>query len=370
MTDFSVTFEPKTFDELPRWRDDNHLAAFQAFQNSSHKLADAAARGTGYLGTPSSAGLLATARRALLDPTQPADREQARAFFETHFVPHRVVQQTGEGLLTGYYEPILEGARSPDATYTIPLLRRPKDLVNLVSEADRGKFGDQLTHGRQTEHGIEPFPTRAEIETGALAGQTLEFIWLKDAVDAFFLHVEGSGVVRFDTGNSTRVTYDGKNGHPYTSIGQYLIEQGHFRSEEMTFEALRAWLKADFNRAREVMQQNQSFIFFRELTAADPDCALGVLQIPLSAHRSLAVDTSFHEIGVPIYVVAPNMEHVDQDLGLNRLMIAQDVGSAIRGPERGDVFFGSGVEAGRQAGLTLHQGAFYVLKPRDSENQV
>jgi peptidoglycan lytic transglycosylase A len=355
-----VNFVPVVYDDLPGWRDEDHRTAFVAFCVSAKRLIELSDSGTGYLGTPPSEDLLFAAKQAVC--SEPDSRKNPRQFFENHFTPHQV-RHDGRRLLTGYYEPVLEGARLPDKKYCWPLLNRPKDLVNLVAESERGQKGDSLTHGRKAGDDIVPYATRREIDEGALDTQQLAFLWLKDPVDRFFLHVQGSGVVALPDGSETRVTYDGKNGHPYTSVGRYVIDQGWFPEAEMSLDRLKDWLCAHPDQAREAMWQNKSYIFFRELTADEPATALGVMEIPLTKDRSLAVDTAFHEIGTPIYVTAPDLTHIDTTHGLRRLMIAQDVGSAIRGPERGDIFYGTGDEAGTLAGNTIHPGTFYVLKP-------
>ncbi|MGE5266782.1 MAG: MltA domain-containing protein, partial [Deltaproteobacteria bacterium] len=232
------------------------------------------------------------------------------------------------------------------------------------AESERGAKAEQLTHARRTPAGLEPYATREAIEEGALAGQDLEFVWLEDPVDAFFLHVQGSGLIAFDDGTSARITYDGKNGHPYTSVGRYLIDAGLFPADQMSLDALKAWLRADRARGIAAMRQNKSYVFFRELTGESARSALGAMEIPLSEHRSLAVDTRFHDLGTPVYVVSPALTVAGGDRGFHRLMVAQDVGSAIRGPERGDIYYGTGDEAGARAGTTRHPGNFYVLLPK------
>ena len=212
------------------------------------------------------------------------------------------------------------------------------------------------------------------IDQGSLNGQGLELLWLEDAVDCFFLHIQGSGLIRLPDGTALRITYDGKNGHPYTSVGRYLIDQGHFTFDQMSLDAMKVWLGADAARGRQAMWQNKSFVFFRVLDGDEAKSAMGVMHIPLSEGRSLAVDTSFHAIGTPVYVCAPTLTHAAGAAGLThaagaagagfkRLMIAQDVGSAIRGPERGDLYFGSGDQAGALAGVTKHPGTYFVLLP-------
>lgn len=353
-------FEPAAYADLPGWHDDDHAAAFQAFVRSAAPVLESARTSKRTAGP--SEGLLAACRAALAAPA--VTSESARQFFEQRFLPHRVVHDGPEGLLTGYYEPLLEGSRVPGGPYVIPIYRRPPDLVNLVAESERGALADGLTHARQTASGIEPYTTRAEIESGALADRGLEFLWLKDPVDTFFMHIQGSGCIRLPDGSQIRITYDGKNGHPYTSIGRYLIDAGEMPAEGMSLDALKVWLKADAGRGQAAMWQNKSFVFFRELKGAEAQSPMGVLEIPLSAGRSLAVDTAFHIIGTPIYVTSQTLRHAPgQPQGFRRLMIAQDVGSAIRGPERGDVYFGSGDEAGRLAGVTKHAGTYFALLP-------
>lgn len=358
-----LTFEPVTFSDLPGWVENDHLASLKAFVRSARAIELAASSASGKTRVASNA-LVAAAQSAAERVAAISTTDTARDFFEATFTPHRVVHQGAEGLLTGYYEPVLAGSRTSSAEFRFPVYRRPPDLVNLVGEAERGALADGLTHARKTELGTEPYATRAEIEGGALDGQDLELLWLADPVDTFFMHIQGSGRIRFPDGATIRITYDGKNGHPYTSIGRYLIDAGLFDANDMSLDALKVWLAADPERGRRVMQENRSFIFFRELENED-DGPLGALEIPLSSGRSLAVDTAYHAIGTPIYISAPTLEPWAAGESFARLMIAQDVGSAIRGPERGDIYFGSGDEAGRLAGTTKHAGRFFVLLPRE-----
>ena len=357
-----VAFAPVPFAELPDWAEDDHLAAFRTFVRSAPAVTKAAGKSAPLKTKSADAALGVVAERALASAPDIATAEAARAFFEGNFKPHRVDHPAGQGLLTGYYEPVLDGARASDATYCIPIYRRPPDLVNLVGEAERGALADGLTHARKTATGeLAPYATRAEIENGALRDQDVELVWLADPVDAFFLHVQGSGRIRLPNGTAIRITYDGKNGHPYTSIGRHLIDSGRMTAEEMSLEALKAWLTAHPADAPAVLQKNESFVFFRELEG-DAAAPLGALGTGLTDGRSLAVDTGFHALGTPVYVSAPTLAPWE-GRAFARLMIAQDVGSAIRGPERGDIYFGSGEEAGRLAGTTKHAGRFFVLLP-------
>lgn len=361
----TATFEAVGFKDLPGWDKDDHLAAFKAFLVSCPRIKAAGRAGNkaGAVAIPPE--LLAACDAAAKLPA-PVTRAAARAFFEREFTPHRVVHASPEGLLTGYYEPVLEGSRTPTEQFSTPIYKRPADLVNLVHEAQRGAKADQLTHARKTAKGTEPYSTRAEIEAGALAGQNLELMYLADPVDTFFMHIQGSGRIRLTDGTTVRVHYDGKNGHPYTSIGRYLIDQGILAADKISLGALRRWLRNDPDRGRHVMHQNASFVFFRELAGDEASGPLGVLSIPLVAGRSLAVDAGVHAIGTPVYVSSSALTHATETTkkdGFHRLMVAHDVGSAIRGPERGDIYFGSGDAAGRLAGVTKHPGNFYVLRP-------
>ena len=311
---------------------------------------------------PTPPALLAACDAALKLPAK-TTRAQARAFFEQHFTPERVVHAANQGLLTGYYEPLIEGSRKREGRFQTPILRRPADLVNLVDEANRGTVGRQLSHARKTAAGLVAFATRAEIDAGVLQGQNLELLYLADPVDVFFLQIQGSGRVKLPDGSIVRVQYDGKNGHPYTSIGRYLIDKGLLAADKVSMSALGRWLRADAGRGQMVMHQNASYVFFREMPAGS-EGPLGVLEIPLTPGRSLAVDTNVHTLGAPVYVSAPTLTHALKGRPYNRLMIAQDVGSAIRGPERGDIYFGSGEAAGRLAGITKHPGHLFVLRAR------
>jgi membrane-bound lytic murein transglycosylase A len=359
------TFTAVTYADVPGWMRDNLAEAFPAFQKSCARvLASAQAGGTAGGASPPQPAFLAICQAATALGANVLTPAAARTFFETNFVPHRVIHAGPHGLLTGYYEPVLDGARLPGSKLMVPVYRRPPDLVNIVDESMRGAKNTAHTHGRKTPGGIVPYATRAQIDGGALAGQGLELVYLADAVDVFFMQVQGSGRIRLPDGQMVRVHYDGKNGHPYTSVGKYLIDQGILTADKMSLAALGAWLRADPERGRKAMWQNASYVFFRELTAAESNGPLGVLEIPLTDGRSLAVDAGVHSIGMPVFVTSPTLSHATRGGAFERLMIAQDVGSAIKGPERGDIYFGSGPEAGKLAGVTKHPGNFFVLLPR------
>lgn len=370
MTPTAVTFEPMAFSDLPGWAADDHLAAWKAFLASCKPVLRAGARPA----KPGSAG----EPQALLDICSTAielakakairTRSEARQFFEANFQPHRITGGDSEGLLTGYYEPVIKGSRTPTATYKIPIYKRPPDLVNVVAESERGAKSGSFTHQRKTAKGLEPHLTRAEIEQGGLAGHGLELMYLKDQVDVFFMQVQGSGRIQLPNGEKVRVTYDGKNGYPYTSIGKSLIADGQMTADEMSLKSLKSYLRADKDRAKPVMWKNQSYVFFKELSGNEAKAPMGVMSIPLQTGRSLAVDTTYYPIGTPVYVDAPRITHATTSGVFRRLMVAHDVGSAIKGTERGDIYFGSGAEAGRRAGVTKQPGHLYALLPNETGN--
>lgn len=337
-----IEFMPVRFTEIPGWADDDHEAAFGALLKSCRRMKapDAACEAALKLG----------------DGT---DRETARAFFETHYLPHAV--EGGEkGFVTGYYEPEVKGARQRGGTFTVPVYGRPDDLVTLKPDDERARFNGEITGLRETSDGPKPYYTRAEIDGGALSERGLELLYLDDPVELFFMQVQGSGRVRLVDGQAVRLGFAAKNGHPYTSIGKRLVAMGEGKPADLTMQGVKAWLRADPERARKLMHENKSYVFFREI---DGDGPIGAQGVALTPERSLAIDTEYHRLGLPVFVDAPELAAPD-GTKFRRLMVAQDVGSAIRGPERGDIYWGSGVAAGDIAGRTRHAAKFTVLLPK------
>lgn len=356
----AVRYEEVAFSDLPGWAQDDQSGALSAFLASCGVLKDK--------GRTSRKGRIRDmlARLCPLARKAKGDAGKARRFFEAHFTPHRMISEA-PGFLTGYYEPELEGALEKGAGYEVPLLRRPDDLVDTVERALHASANEQFAAGRRQGGEIVPYFTRAEIENGVLDGRGLEIAFLKSPIDAFLLHVQGSGRIRLPDGRIVRVGYAGKNGYPYTSIGGVLVSRGVAPAEEMTLDRLRAWLEEDLSRGRALMQENRSYIFFRRLPEGNDDAGpIGAQGVALTEGRSLAVDASYHPLGLPIFIASDAIKHHGGE-GFRRLMIAQDVGSAIRGPERGDIFWGTGKAAERNAGLTRHAGRFFVLLPKGTE---
>jgi membrane-bound lytic murein transglycosylase A len=312
------------------------------------------------------AGLIDVCRRAL--KAVPLDGAGARAFFERNFRPLRIAA-LGEstGLLTGYYEPIVEGSRTRTAEFSVPLYRRPSNLIfsgrrqNPATFPNRGKVGRQL--GRRK---IVPYYDRAEIENGVLEGRNLEICWLKDPIEAFCIHVQGSARVRLDDGKVLRVNYEAHNGYPYTPVGRILIERNFVPRDEMSMDRIRQWMQAHPDEAKELRQENKSYVFFRVTELSEQDEAVGGQGVPLTAVRSIAVDRALHVYGTPFFIEADlPIATLAPATKFRRLMIAQDTGSAIVGPARADLYFGAGEEAGRVSGRMRHQGRFTMLVPKE-----
>ncbi|WP_246215799.1 murein transglycosylase A [Microvirga makkahensis] len=353
--------EALSFDDLDAWADDDHAAAFRAFLRSCRAL-DARAAELRPAQAPER-DLLAICRVALKDPDLP--RPEARRFFETHFRPFAVVPHSSQGFLTGYYEPEFQGSRTPDSRYRFPLLARPDDLVTIPQGESLPGIGKGLQAARRTEQGYEPYPDRAAIEDGALGSQAKPIVYLREPGEAFIIHVQGSSRIRLTDGSVMRVAYAGRNGRPYTSIGRVLVQRGEMDLESMTLARLMGWLKDNPGPARELMRQNQSYIFFREADELAPgDGPIGGAGFPLVPGRSLAVDRQLWAYGLPFWLEGRLPLTLDRSEPLRRLMIAHDTGSAIVGPARGDFFFGSGEEAGNRAGLLRHAARFVVLMPK------
>jgi membrane-bound lytic murein transglycosylase A len=350
--------EPVSFRDLEGWPADDHAAALGAFRRTCEAViagrpALRPARDDSDLRPACRAGLSVPAR-------------DARAFFERWFDPVRVLPPSGSGFLTGYFEPEYEGALAPDATFATPLLGRPDDLVTLPQGEIRPGLAPELQAARRRDDGsLEPYPDRAAIENGALGARARPIVWMRHPSEAFIIHVQGSARIRLPDGGVVRVAYAGRNGHPFTAIGRLLVERGEIPLPEMNLERLVGWLKANPGAARDLMRQNRSYIFFRRADELKPgDGPIGGAGVPLTAGRSLAVDRSLWSYGLPVWLSGelPRPDAAPEPMA--RLMIAQDTGSAILGPARGDFYWGSGAQAGTRAGLTRQRVGFTVLLPR------
>ena len=352
-----------TFRDLPGWHRDDHQAAFEAYQRSCTKLMARELRIKARQKSDK-AMLMTEPCRAMRRFTRPPDRHLSRRFFETYFTPYAIRNTKRKGILTGYYEPVLAGSRTRTPEYDVPVYRRPGDLVDLDGRRVKDKRVAGLRAARLAGDNLVPFPTRAQIDKGALVGKKLELLYLRDEVDLFFLQIQGSGRIKLADGSWMRIGFDGRNGHPYSSIGKEMIRRGLVPEAGMSLDAVKNWLRKNPGLAREIMWHNKSYIFFKEFTKKDRQAGpKGALDVVLTPGRSLAVDQRYHNLGLPIYVIAPTLRHHGEN-GFRRLMVAQDVGAAIKGPERGDIYWGSGDKAGAIAGRTKVQGQYIVLLPK------
>ncbi len=355
------------FTDLSGWTLDNHGAALAAYQRSCRWLLDRQATGAV---KPAEQVYLAVCAKAL--QVDAGNDQAARLFFERHFHPVRPTGASPSGFVTGYYEPLVTGSRVPTDHFSVPLYRRPPDLVKIDDESRPESLPAGFRFARRLPDGsLVMHPDRQAIETGALAGRGLELVWLHNPVDAFFIHVQGSARIQLTDGTIMRVGFDGKSGHPYTAIGKVLVDAGELTLEEATMDGLRAWFAENPDRVDDILHRNQSFIFFRQSTDGENrDGPVAAGGVPLTAGRSLAVDRSLYPFLMPVWIagqlpVGPG----DETKSFSRLMIAQDTGSAIIGPARGDIFFGSGPEAGAIAGRVRHPVDFVILQPRDQPGE-
>lgn len=357
----SPLFQKISFDDVPGWRQDDPAPAFAAFRRSALRSLEKPYR-TGMLGVEAQAFAAAFAEARAMSDLSSAS---ARDFFERHFVPHAVKPEgRHRGFVTGFYEPEVEASEIRTDSFRFPLLARPPDLVD-VDDANRpAGFDPYLAFGRAAKGGIVEYHDRRAIDQGVLAGKGLEIAWLAEAVDAFFIHVQGAARLVMTDGTRKRVTYAAKSGHRFTGPGGVLAALGEIPPADVTMQSIRRWFRDNPDRIHEILWRNRSYIFFREAPVEDDGLGpIAAAKVPLTPGRSIAVDRLLHTFATPFFVVAPNLDAFGGD-GFRRLMIAQDTGSAITGPARGDLFAGSGARAGEIAGVVRHSAEFIALLPR------
>ncbi len=353
--------EAISFADLPGWRADRHAEAVPALAGSCRRLATLPPGRE--LGRRGLAGPVRHMQEICtrLETASVTGPEAARRFFEAWFVPVSLSHPpSADGWFTGYFEPEVDGRRLPVAGGE-PLYRRPPELVDLDLGAFRPELGGLRLAGQVRDGQLVPMPDRAAIQAGAFAGRNLELVWILDPVEAFFLHVQGSGRVRFADGSVLHVGYAGSNGHPYYAIGRTLQRRGAIASENLSMQSIAAWLRAHPEEMRALMAENPSYVFFEE---RPPSAPLGAAGVPLTPRRSIAVDPAYVPFHLPVWVATDVPVPGGGEVAVERLMMAQDTGSAIRGPARGDLFFGPGAEAREQAGRMRASGRLWILVPR------
>jgi membrane-bound lytic murein transglycosylase A len=356
-----AVYRAAAWSALPGWADDNVADAWPAFMAGCRAL------------------MASTARQPLWQPACDAaaaiDANNAgavRAFLESHFIPYQVAAADGRdtGLVTGYYEPLLAGSRTRSARFPVPLYGVPDDLLVIDLAALHPELKDLRLRGRIEGRRVVPYWARADIEAGraGIDGRTL--VYVDDPVEAFFLQIQGSGRIRLDDGTTMRVGYADQNGHPYRSIGRVLMDRGLLTLGETTMQGIRDWGRRNPDKLPALLDENPSYVFFREVPppvpgtlAAEIDGPFGSLGVPLLARRTIAVDTRSIPLGTPVYLATTRPL---SDEPLQRLVLAQDTGGAIRGAVRADFFWGFGDDAGRQAGRMRQQGRMWILWPKDA----
>jgi membrane-bound lytic murein transglycosylase A len=341
--------KPVAFSALPGWEKDDLRQAWLAFMSSCEVLI----KKTDW-----------KEPCTIARDVDATNEKAVRLFFESFFVPHQVINADGSdtGLVTGYYEPLLRGARKRGGPYQTPLYRAPDDLLTIDLTSVYPELKGMRLRGRLAGNKVLPYPSRAEmVQSNTLDGK--ELLWVDDPVEAFFLQVQGSGRVKLtDAKETVRVAYADQNGHPYKSIGRYLVDKGEMTLDQASAQSIKAWFISHPSRQQELLNANPSYVFFKEEKLTDPNKGpKGSLGVPLTPQRSIAVDIQFVPLGVPVFLATtqPN-----QDTPLQRLMMAQDTGGAIRNAVRADYFWGFGAEAGEKAGKMKQRGMMWVLLPK------
>jgi len=339
--------QPATWEELPGWNDDELATVFGAWVAACAKLERQAQWEP-----------VCRSARAIGDQSGPP----LRAWFEAQFRPWALVNPDGSrsGLITGYYEPILKGSRTAARGYSYPVFGPPADLIVV----DLAELYPELKHlrlrGRLEGRKLIPYYSRAEWQSQESKRSHDALLWVADPIDLFFMQIQGSGQVELGDGHRVRLNYADQNGHPYRSIGRWLIDHGELTSDHASMQGIKAWAKGNPSRLTELLNANPSLVFFRQLPVegSGPQGAMG---LALTPERSLAVDPRHVPLGAPIWLATtmPNSEQA-----LTRLMLAQDTGGAIRGVVRADFYWGSGIDASHQAGKMRQQGRMWVLMPR------
>ncbi|PIB26561.1 murein transglycosylase [Amylibacter kogurei] len=314
------------FSALKGWETDDHAAALRAFQKTCSKAR--------------------TAHFFDADVWKPIchiakSNPDAKQFFETLFHPVLVGEETS-AKFTGYYEPEIAGSRMRGGKYQYPIYRMPPEI----------KQG-------------EVWKTRAEIQTGILDGRGLEIAYLDDPVEAFFLQIQGSGRIKFPNGTGIRVGYAGFNGHKYKSIGKELVRRGTMNLHQVSAQKIKNWVRKNPAAGNELLAHNPGFVFFREIKSLNKnDGPIGAMQVSITPERSIAVDPIYTPLGAPVWIDKRGRDP------MRRLMIAQDVGSAIKGLQRADIYYGTGKSAGKIAGRTRSSGRMFVLLPLEAVRRI
>ncbi|MGH1456333.1 MAG: murein transglycosylase A [Alphaproteobacteria bacterium] len=351
-----MILEEVGFDALPDWGSDDFKTFIPAFEKSCNRIKNIPAERP--FGALEMAGTYKD-WQAICEKFK-TENQDVKTFIEANFTPYEVREDDeAVGLFTGYYEAALKGSTARSDTYNVPLHKRPDDLVMVDLGQFREELKGQRIAGRVKGGNLKPYESREDIVSGNWPHDDEVLVWVDNAVDAFFVQIQGSGIVTLDDGGTMRIGYAGQNGHPYYAIGRELIKREHLTKENVSMQSIRAWLSDNPGGADEVMNTNKSYVFFHEINGEGP---IGAQGVALTAGRSLAVDRTKISYGVPLWVDIE--KPVEEANDIRRMMIAQDTGGAIIGAVRGDVFWGYGDIAEDMAGKMKSKGQYWVLLPR------
>lgn len=356
-----LILSPSSFDRVPGWDKDRQAAALAPLKRSCERLMrQEPSRPVGPDGLAGTVGDWKSLCGDLAALPAQIDDCAARTWFERWFTPMTAASaKKSPGLFTGYYEAELQGSRTPGPGFAVPIYKRPPELVTVELGDFRADWKGQRIGGEVKDGRLVPYPDRAQVQAGALKGRNLELLWAADPIDVFFLEIQGSGRVVLPDGQVVRVGYAAQNGRPYVAIGRDLADRNAIPRDKVSMQTIRAWLASHPAEAPEVMAKNPSVVFFRELQGEGP---LGAQGVALTPGRSLAVDPNFLPLGAPVWL---DLDEPKESGGvLRRLVIAQDTGGAIRGPIRGDLFWGAGQEATERAGEMKQPGRLHLLLPK------
>ena len=354
-----ATYRPVAWNALPGWNDDAVNQAWPAFLAGCAALTASSSRQAIWQSVCSVGSLV-----------DGSDAGAVRDFFENHFSAYAIAASDGkdQGLITGYYEPLLAGSREKSARATVPLYAPPDDLLTIDLTSLFPELKDKRVRGRVVGKRVVPYWSRADIDAGKASLADKVLLWAEEPVDAFFLEIQGSGRIRLADGSFVRVSYADQNGHPYRSIGRVLIDRGELTPGDATMQGIREWGRRNPDKLPALLDENPSYVFFREVPPPPPDSLKaaidgppGALGVPLLRERTIAVDPRSIPLGSPVFL---STTYPLSNRPLQRLVFAQDTGGAIKGAVRADFFWGFGDDAGRQAGKMRQQGQLWLLWPK------
>jgi membrane-bound lytic murein transglycosylase A len=361
-----LTLTKVNYKQLPGWQADQQQLALPALQSSCKVILNKI-RYDQWDNTPNNRAWRQSCS-AIMDVPSDASTQLTRSTLQKWFTPYLVADgKNSTGLFTGYYNPTIAGSLTQTPYYSVPIYARPRDLVKIdlgkVNPSLAGHYGYRL----KTTNGYQLLPTRAEIAAGVPLPNTEVLAWVHSEVDRFFMQIQGSGSIQLADGSLLLLGYDGQNGRSYYPIGKHLIETGAIPKNQVSMQAICAWLEAHPTQAQAVLELDPSFVFFKKLSTQQP---LGSMGLPLLPSRSLAVDADYITLGLPLwvstYLPELNQKNIQHGATWQHLMVAQDTGGAIQGVVRGDIFWGSGAQAQWLAGHMQSSGQYWVLLPKNA----